>query len=344
MIRLLLNFPLIVFFTLVMQSQSNAHEVRPAFLSIKTLVVSPAETEADPVSGSQYEFSFKQPIVNGRYLGLGIETNAECAEDKKKIVSDFTAVNETWLVRCQPGSLNYIRVTGLEETMIDTLISFHRIEGEENFVIQPNKPYLSLNQRNSPFLSAYLYFGVEHLLSGFDHVLFLICLICLVSGNWNLVKTVTSFTLAHSLSLGIAALDIVVIPQSPVEAMIALSTLILALEILRPNQEKSVIKQYPWIVAFLFGLLHGLGFAASLKEIGIAEDNLIWALFLFNLGIELGQLMIIVLVGSFLILVHKFYQEIPVLISQAPAYFIGSVSAFWVLSRSLQILNQGSFY
>ncbi|MBD3646290.1 MAG: HupE/UreJ family protein, partial [Pseudomonadales bacterium] len=174
--------------------------------------------------------------------------------------------------------------------------------------------------------------GVEHLLLGFDHLLFVIVLMFVVRGIPNLVKAVTSFTVAHSITLGLSAFDLLTVPQTPVEATIALSIVILSLQAFQPG------KGNPWPVAFVFGLLHGLGFAGALREIGLPEDTALWALLFFNLGIELGQLAIIAIVLALLFLSRQARLPLPVWSRTAPLYLAGSVSVYWLMQRTAQIL------
>ena len=143
-------------------------------------------------------------------------------------------------------------------------------------------------------MAAYLWLGIEHLVFGIDHVLFVIGLVYLIPSRWALLKTVTAFTLAHSITLALSVLEVVRVPQGPVEAVIALSIVFLARELLLPAEQRSHLTgKRPWIMALLFGLLHGFGFAGALADIGLPRDQLATALLLFNVGIEVGQLMII---------------------------------------------------
>ena len=130
------------------------------------------------------------------------------------------------------------------------------------------------------------------MLFGFDHILFVIGLMFFISKPGPLIKTITAFTIAHSITLGLSALELVRLSQAPVEAVIALSILFLAVERLR-GAEATITARHTWIVAFVFGLLHGFGFAGALADIGLPKGNALWALFLFNLGVEIGQLMIV---------------------------------------------------
>jgi hypothetical protein len=181
---------------------------------------------------------------------------------------------------------------------------------------------------------AYTILGVEHILGGVDHLLFVLGLLLLVRGPWLLVKTITAFTVAHSITLAAAALGWVRVQQAPVEAVIALSILFLAGELARQRDGKAgVMQRFPWIVAFTFGLLHGFGFAGALREVGLPETDIPLALLTFNVGVEIGQL---VFVGVVLLLLAGFRRlklTVPVWANAAPAYGIGTIAAFWTLQR-----------
>jgi hydrogenase/urease accessory protein HupE len=181
---------------------------------------------------------------------------------------------------------------------------------------------------------AYLGLGVEHILFGVDHLLFVLCLLLLVREIRKLLATVTAFTLAHSITLAAATLGFVRVPAAPVEATIALSIVFLARELSRGEHLRSAVtRSYPWLVAFSFGLLHGLGFAGALAEVGLPQREIPLALFAFNVGVELGQLAFI---ATVLFLVRGFRLlplRMPSWSSVAAGYAIGSVAAFWVFAR-----------
>ena len=174
--------------------------------------------------------------------------------------------------------------------------------------------------------------GVEHILLGFDHLLFVLALLILVPTTRKLIWTITSFTLAHSVTLAAATLGIVNIPQKPVEAVIALSILFVAIEIVHWKQGKpGITRQWPWLVAFTFGLLHGFGFAGALTEIGLPDHAIPLALLFFNRGVEAGQLLFIVAVLLVWGLMNRLVW--PTWAWRIPVYSIGSLAAFWTIDR-----------
>lgn len=183
-------------------------------------------------------------------------------------------------------------------------------------------------------LQTYFVLGVEHILAGWDHLLFVIALVLLI-GHWrSVILAATAFTLSHSITLASAALGYVGLPQAPVEALIALSILFLALEIIRPdNGTPTLTRRFPWVVAFLFGLLHGFGFAGALNAIGLPEGDVIAALLAFNIGVEAGQLFVIGGLLLTLAALRRFAPLAAVPVVRCSAYVIGITGAYWLVDR-----------
>lgn len=182
--------------------------------------------------------------------------------------------------------------------------------------------------------NTYINLGIDHILLGIDHLLFVLGLIWLVRGRWMLMKTITSFTVAHSISLAAATFGWVGVPTAPLNAAIALSIVFVGVEIIKLNRgEIGLTARYPWVVAFSFGLLHGLGFATALTNLGIPKSTLPIALLFFNVGVEIGQLAFVFVVLA-LIWAHRRAQAtLPRWSASVPAYVIGVVATFWFLSR-----------
>ena len=230
-----------------------------------------------------------------------------------------------------------IRFIGLEATITDVFTRFIWLDGSETAAIaRPSQPWVDIVGKRSSMQVAgdYTMLGVDHILSGYDHLTFVLALLLIVSGVKRLLITVTSFTLAHSITLAAATLGVMWVPGPPVEAVIALSIIFLASELVKVNHGlPSLTAQYPWLVAFAFGLLHGFGFAGALGEIGLPQNEVPLALLMFNVGVELGQLMFIAGVLLLFAVIQKVRSEWPMWIRQVPAYGIGSVAAFWFIER-----------
>ncbi|MEB3177947.1 MAG: HupE/UreJ family protein [Nostocaceae cyanobacterium] len=200
--------------------------------------------------------------------------------------------------------------------------------GQESFVVPEKTTVLAVGQ-------TYLKLGVEHIFSGIDHLLFVLGLVLIVGPSWQLVKTITAFTLAHSITLGAATLGWVNVPQAPVEAVIALSILFLASELAHSRLGKTgLTEQYPWLVALTFGLLHGFGFAGALAEVGLPPQDIPPALLFFNLGVEIGQLAFVLgVIGVMESLKRLPWKQYPGWLTWMPTYGIGTLASFWCFQR-----------
>ena len=199
-------------------------------------------------------------------------------------------------------------------------------------------PLVELQAGSGSWLNAakrYTVLGIEHILTGFDHLLFVLCLVLIVAGGWRLVKTITAFTLAHSITLALATLGLVNVSSAPVEASIALSIAFLAAEILRHrgDRDTGLTYRYPWLIAFAFGLLHGLGFAGALATIGLPQSEIPIALLFFNIGVEIGQLAFVAVVLLALDLLRRLRLPSSAWIELAPAYTIGIIATWWLFER-----------
>ena len=230
-----------------------------------------------------------------------------------------------------------IRFAGLEATITDVFARFKWLDGSETTAIaRPSQPWVEVVSQRSAWQVAWDYtlLGIDHILSGFDHLTFVLALLLIVSGARRLLVTVTSFTLAHSITLAAATLGVLWVPGAPIEATIALSILFLASELVKVNRGQfSLTARYPWIVAFVFGLLHGFGFAGALGDIGLPQNEVPLALLMFNVGVELGQLLFIAVILVLILALRKLRREWPAWAQQVPAYGIGGVAAFWLIER-----------
>jgi hydrogenase/urease accessory protein HupE len=236
-----------------------------------------------------------------------------------------------------------LRFPGLENTITDVFVRLHRLDGTTmSTVARPSKPRAELRGERPWYVSAgeYAALGFHHILRGVDHLLFVLGLLLIVRGRLTLLKTVTAFTVAHSLTLAIATLGFARAPLPPLNAAIALSIFFLGPEIVRSRRgESSLTIRFPWVVAFLFGLLHGFGFASGLSTAGMPKSELPLALLFFNVGVELGQLVFVSgalgLAKSFRVLEVRW----PRWVAALPAYTVGGLGAYWTIQRTAVLVG-----
>jgi hypothetical protein len=230
-----------------------------------------------------------------------------------------------------------LSIEGLSAVPADVLVRVNLRDGaEHSAILRSGSSAFTIPEQATRVDLAISYWrmGTIHILEGYDHLLFLLTLLLIVNGIWPLLKTVTAFTLAHSLTLALATLDLVHIPPAPTEAVISLSIVLLAVEVVRKNQgEFTISERFPWLVAFTFGLVHGLGFAGALAEIGVPQNEVPLALLMFNVGVETGQVLFVVVVSLLLAGLHRLHGSSALTLARATPYAIGGVAAFWTLQR-----------
>jgi hypothetical protein len=230
-----------------------------------------------------------------------------------------------------------VGVDGLSAVPADVVVQVNLLDGtEHSAVLRSNSPNFTIPEEvtNNELAVSYWQMGTIHILEGYDHLLFLLTLLLIVSGIWPLLKTVTAFTLAHSLTLALATLGLIHIPQVPTEAVISLSIMFLAVEVVRKNAGRLTLSErYPWLIAFTFGLVHGLGFAGALYEIGVPQNAVPLALLMFNVGVETGQILFVLTVSVLLAGLHRLHGITALTLEKATPYAIGGVAAFWTIDR-----------
>jgi hydrogenase/urease accessory protein HupE len=309
-----------------------AHEVRPGFLELR-----------EQTDGS-YSMLWKQPSGGEVEIRIAPVFPEECryvSRDRQQLTPGALISRGTLV--CQDGLAGKsIAIAGLETTITDVLVRVHHADGRlESHVLRPASTSVTLGGTTGTGELAWNYFrlGVQHILLGVDHLLFVLGLLLIVANRWALVKTITAFTVAHSITLGIATLGYVSAPALPLNVAIALSILFLGPEMVRAwRGETSFTIEHPWVVAFAFGLLHGFGFASGLSTTGLPQAEIPFALLLFNLGVEAGQLAfvlgVVLLERSFRVLQIQWPRFAQLL----PAYTVGSLGAYWTLQRLLVML------
>ena len=311
----------------VMVAPANAHEVRPGYLELRQ-----TDTET-------FEVFWKVPARGKLKLGIHARLPEICTPISA-VVSKKSggAFMDRWTVTC-PGGLSRetISIDGLSGTLTDVLVRIERLDGTSQVTrLTPDTPSFIIEAapKWQQIVGSYLGLGAEHILLGIDHLLFVLALLLLVKGWRQLIATVTAFTVAHSLTLAAATLGYVHVPQRPVEAVIALSIVFVAAEVVRLRKgQVSIAQRLPWAIAFTFGLLHGFGFSSALSEIGLPEQAIPLALLFFNIGVELGQLIFITGVLAVGVFVIRIVRPMPTWAPQLLTYVIGTVAAFWTIER-----------
>ncbi len=319
---------------LLLASPLGAHELLPALLELR-----------EPAPG-RVEVLWQVPLARGQALPLTPVFPGSCrplAPPRSQRGDRSLVVRST--LRCQgPLAGQRLAVEGLRGTASEVLVRWQQPSGPLfTGVMRAAQPSLTLrgpaNPAAPPALPVYLRLGVEHILTGPDHLLFVLGLLLIVGRRKRrLIKTVTAFTVAHSLTLAATTLGVLHLPTAPVEAAIALSILFLAPEIVRVwRGQSSLTIRHPWIVAFAFGLLHGAGLATALQELGLPKGETLQALALFNLGVEIGQLAFIALVLLGVALWRKGRLPDPLWLRRLPGYLVGSLGAYWAIERTLAL-------
>jgi hypothetical protein len=312
----------LVFLLLLLPVAALAHELRPSSL------------ELTPLDGGRVDVVWKTAFANGAPLPLEVVLPARC-KPLAPPVAELTpnARISRWTAACGPEGLagGTVRVDGLDRSGTDVLVRV----GGTTLVLRPDAPSAALPAAgDGPGALAYLPLGVEHILLGADHLLFVLGLLLLVGRRVRLLLwTITAFTLAHSVTLAVAALGWMTFPTRAVEAVIALSILLLAVELSRPaDAAPSRAARWPWVFAAVCGLLHGLGFAGALAEIGLPARDVRVALVLFNVGVEIGQLGFVALASLLL----RGTERSPA--RRFAVYAMGGVSAWWLIDRATPIV------
>ncbi|MFK5923805.1 MAG: HupE/UreJ family protein [Verrucomicrobiota bacterium] len=251
---------------------------------------------------------------------------------------------ETASYRAGDKTLNgsTLKMEGLSAVPVDVLVRITLKDGtQHSTIMRSGSTSYTIPEKvtNKQLAFSYLRMGTIHILEGYDHLLFLLALLLIVSGFRKLLWTITAFTLAHSITLGLATLGLVHVPSAPTEAVISLSILFLAAEIIRLRAgEKPLTAKYPWVVAFSFGLIHGLGFAGALSEIGVPQNAVPLALVMFNVGVEIGQIAFVTVVAALIALTKRFIMPSHEFTGKLVPYAIGAVATFWTIERTLSFL------
>ena len=320
--------------SLTISTTALAHEVRPALVQI------------NQTAPGSYQVTWKQPVVGDMavrmvpHLSSGVLDKPATTEE----ISPAFRIR-TWDVKDgAPLDGQTLTIEGLKETVTDVLVRITPTQGTEiNTVIHPSEAAyrIVLSGPAGMAVPAYLRLGIEHILTGFDHLMVVLGLLLLIGTSWRIVKAVTAFTVAHSITLALAALGIVKFPTAIIEALVALSIVFVASELL--SSKDTLTRRRPWLIAFVFGLLHGLAFAGALSNIGLPPHAEPQALFLFNVGVEIGQLAFITTAVAVILILRSLRQRLSfntdTLARLAPAYVIGGFAAYWLIERTLAAMS-----
>ena len=311
---------------------ARAHENLPAYLELR---------EQKPAI---YRVLWKTPAIEGAPAAIAFTTPVGC-----RALAEETApptpgsIARVWTMECSGGLAGKrIEVLGLPLTLLDVLVRVRLLDGSStSHILRPSEPaFVVASARGSHAdMWSHLRLGVEHILYGVDHLFFVLGLLLIVRGASLLFKTISAFTIAHTLTLALATFGIVRIPVAPTEAVIALSIVFLGSELaLYRRGQVGLTYRSPWVVAFAFGLLHGFGFAGTLSRIGIPSAEIPAALLLFNCGVELGQLAFVI---AFLTLVQSLRQlelRWPSWMEEAVPYAFGGTAALWFIQRCAALI------
>jgi hydrogenase/urease accessory protein HupE len=313
---------------------AQAHPLAPALLDLRE------------VAPARYAVLWRTSIARAEGVGVEPSLPADCAtvESAQSALDDSQALVVRWVVQCGAGGLvgKTLTISGLERSGINVIVHLRNLGGEvTQGLLSVDQPSFAVPapQAASSLFRAYVQLGIGHLLTGFDHMLFLLGLLLLVRRLRPLLITITAFTLGHSVTLSLATLGLVHVKQPIAELGIAISILVLAAEVARPaGRAPTVLARKPWLMAFSFGLLHGLGFAGALAEIGLPQNEIPLSLLSFNVGIESGQILIVALALLTAVLWRSVQQHIPIRVHAMtrafPPYVIGSLAALWCFQRA----------
>ena len=319
------NISISIFLILISVTVS-AHEVRPAYFSITQ------------ITDSTYRVVWKVPAIGDAIPKIYPTLPASWLVNEEKSFLLPGNLRRTYSIQTKEllGG-NNLYFEGLEKTLIDVLVTIKMLDGSQyTAMLKPANPMYIIPTIPDRWnvVKTYVTLGIEHILSGIDHLLFVLALLLITKGFTRLVKTITAFTIAHSITLSMATLGLVGLPGPPVEATIALSIVFLAVELIHYYRGvEGYTVRFPWIVAFTFGLLHGFGFASALVQVGLPQTEIPTALLFFNVGVELGQLMFVAVVLGLIWASLKIKISWPEWVKWVPPYAIGSIAAFWLIER-----------
>jgi hydrogenase/urease accessory protein HupE len=291
---------------LFMLSHASAHDFTPGVLAL------------EQIGADEYRYSWTPPVDSGSPIPVDVVFPAGCEPDGDR-------------VRCD--GLDEIRFSGLEDARVKVVVVIRGGGRSRETIVSADDPTVSVEGSGA---LGWIALGIEHVLTGIDHLAFVLGLLLVTGVDRRIVWTVTAFTIAHSLTLALAVLGIVRLSSAPVEATIALSVVLVAHE--ATHERRTLTRRLPWAVALAFGLVHGLGFAGALESIGLPHDSIPLTLVLFNVGVEIGQLSVVALAIGIALAVKRFAPRAERTGPRVLAYAIGALGAFWLIDRTAGIV------
>jgi hypothetical protein len=310
-----------------------AHEVKPGYLEI------------NEHSDGVIEVLWKVPLVGKKALSIFPVFSDGWLDGSPPIITKTqNAIIYRWNIKPDSSSLKdqTITIAGLEMTMTDVMVKVHYANGTKQIqILKPEHPSFALKTSSTGIAALdYMRLGIEHIMLGIDHLLFVFGLLLLSKTMKRLLQTITAFTIGHSISLALATLGFVNVPEKPLAVIIAMSILFLGIELLKDLKgENTLTIRKPWLVSFGFGIIHGLGFAGGLVKLGLPESVIPLALLFFNIGVEIGQVAFILIVLAMIASYKKMEFVLPNWGKVIPAYAIGSFAAFWFIGRIIIMIQ-----
>ena len=332
-ISLLLKVALLTVFWAGLQGEARAHPLAPGLLEIKAL------------GQGRAEVTWKTSRLRPRGVEIQPILPPECPTVSDGDLEEADqSITLRWVIDCGTTGLpgKTLAVSGLTAAPIDVLV---RVELSDDrsvgTILRGGKSEFVIPERaaRSQVFWDYLRLGTEHILTGPDHLLFVLGLLMLMVALKPLIKVVTAFTVGHSVTLALVALGWARLPSGPVEILIAATVLVLAAELATEESERpGLLRRRPWLMAFGFGLIHGMGFAGALSEVGLPNEEIPMALFSFNVGIEIGQIAFVILMAAIGWIIRQLLRDIPPWLARLPAYGIGIMAAYWCFERTVSLL------
>lgn len=327
-------FPaLIVLVAMILPGTGTPHPLAPALLELQS------------IGNGRAEVTWKTSRLRPRGVDIQPVLPVDCPTVSDGEIDEAAqSVTLRWVIDCGQAGLvgQKLSISGLAGAPIDVLVRVELGDGRSvGTVLRGGDSEYTIPERaeKSQVFWGYLRLGTEHILTGPDHLLFVLGLLMLIVALRPLIKTVTAFTVGHSVTLSLVALGWARVPSGPVEVLIAVTVLLLAAELVTPEATRpSLLRRRPWLMAFAFGLIHGMGFAGALSEVGLPNEEIPMALFSFNVGIEIGQVAFVIVMAAIGWWIRRLFGDVSPRLARLPAYGIGILAAYWCFERTASLI------